>query len=198
MCFPPGRRTGVGGKSVFELKPECEKECSPFFYHYTRMDHSKVSSWCHFFLPAYIAIHSSGRWGTKKKNKGTWRCAKSITWVNVSCGYLVFKPFLTILFLCLHIHTLTLSKFSISPWTAPSIHCPLWRGKEAHPFPCASPGNSVCTETVCRHVRDTSLVGQAAPRGSLPQWPHVLGGGANRAKLTLQRCHWTVWRYCNT
>ena len=36
------RRTGVGGKSVFELKSEHEKECSPFFYHYTRMDHSKV------------------------------------------------------------------------------------------------------------------------------------------------------------
>ena len=37
------RRTGVGGKSVFELKTELEKECSPFFYHYTKIDHTKVS-----------------------------------------------------------------------------------------------------------------------------------------------------------
>ena len=36
------RRTGVGGKSVFELKPDLERECSPFFYHYTKIDHTKV------------------------------------------------------------------------------------------------------------------------------------------------------------
>ena len=36
------RRAAGGGKSVFELKKEYEKEYSPFFYHYNRMDHSKV------------------------------------------------------------------------------------------------------------------------------------------------------------
>ena len=37
------RRRGAGvGKSVFELKKEFEKEFNPFFYHYTRVDHSKV------------------------------------------------------------------------------------------------------------------------------------------------------------
>ena len=27
---------------MYELKPEFEEECSPFFYHYTKPDHSKV------------------------------------------------------------------------------------------------------------------------------------------------------------
>ena len=51
------RRAAGGGKSVFELKSEYEKEYNPFFYHYTRMDHSKVSEWtiighltCHMTL----------------------------------------------------------------------------------------------------------------------------------------------------
>ena len=39
---------------MFELKPECEKECSPFFYHYTRMDHSKASGIVFFFSCAIL------------------------------------------------------------------------------------------------------------------------------------------------
>jgi len=37
------KRGHSAGKSVFELKPSCEKEYNPFFFHYNRMDHSKVS-----------------------------------------------------------------------------------------------------------------------------------------------------------
>jgi len=29
---------------MFELKQECEDEYDPFYFHYNRMDHSKVSS----------------------------------------------------------------------------------------------------------------------------------------------------------
>ena len=33
---------GTGSKYMFELKPEFEDEYSPFFYHYSKSDHSKV------------------------------------------------------------------------------------------------------------------------------------------------------------
>ena len=33
---------GTGSKYMFELKPEFEEEYSPFFYHYSKSDHSKV------------------------------------------------------------------------------------------------------------------------------------------------------------
>ena len=39
------RRDTIGEmtpRMVFELKEEYQKECSPFFYHYREMDHSKV------------------------------------------------------------------------------------------------------------------------------------------------------------
>ena len=36
------RHHGSSAKAVFELKPEYESECTPFYYHYTKPDHSKV------------------------------------------------------------------------------------------------------------------------------------------------------------
>ena len=42
ISFCDCRRAGIGGKSVFELKQNCEEEYSPFFYHYNRTDQSKV------------------------------------------------------------------------------------------------------------------------------------------------------------
>ena len=36
------RKPGVTGRGLYELKPEYFKEYNPFFYHYTRIDQSKV------------------------------------------------------------------------------------------------------------------------------------------------------------
>lgn len=38
------RHHGSSGKYVYELKSEYEELCCPFFYHYTRPDHSKVGT----------------------------------------------------------------------------------------------------------------------------------------------------------
>ena len=44
LCLASRRSGPGGGKSVFELKKDYEEEYNPFFYHYSRVDHSKV---CH-------------------------------------------------------------------------------------------------------------------------------------------------------
>lgn len=36
------RKPGVTGRGLYELKPDCLKEYNPFFYHYTRVEQSKV------------------------------------------------------------------------------------------------------------------------------------------------------------
>ena len=89
----------------------------------------------------------------------------------------------------------SICKFSISPWTPPSIHHPLWGGKEADLFPCPSPSGSVCAEAVCRDIWESCLVGQTSSRGVISLWAHVHRRGPYWAKLSVQGCHWTIWRY---
>uniref|UniRef100_A0A8B9KQN1 E3 ubiquitin-protein ligase n=1 Tax=Astyanax mexicanus TaxID=7994 RepID=A0A8B9KQN1_ASTMX len=38
------KKPGVSGHGLYELKKECLKEFNPFFYHYTKSQHSKVQS----------------------------------------------------------------------------------------------------------------------------------------------------------
>ena len=86
-------------------------------------------------------------------------------------------------------------KFSLSPRTTPSLHCPLWGGKEAHLFPRSSPCDPVCPEAVCRDLWESRLVGQAAPRGSLSLWAHVYRRGPHGTEVSMQGCHWTIRQY---
>lgn len=41
------RKPGVSGHGLYGLKNEWLKEFNPFFYHYSRPQHSKVHSLCH-------------------------------------------------------------------------------------------------------------------------------------------------------
>lgn len=36
------RKPGVSGHGLYEVKKDCLKEFNPFFYHYSRSQHSKV------------------------------------------------------------------------------------------------------------------------------------------------------------
>ena len=40
------RKPGVTGRGLYDLKPEFMKEYNPFFYHYTRIEQSKVKYAC--------------------------------------------------------------------------------------------------------------------------------------------------------
>lgn len=49
------RHHGSSGKYVYELKSEYEERCCPFFYHYTKPDHSKVRH-CGLVMYVHVAI----------------------------------------------------------------------------------------------------------------------------------------------
>lgn len=44
------RKPGVSGHGLYEVKKECLVEFNPFFYHYSRIQHSKVWQWLSTFL----------------------------------------------------------------------------------------------------------------------------------------------------
>lgn len=40
----PGRKPGLTGRGLYELKPECTKNFNLYFYHFSRAEQSKVTN----------------------------------------------------------------------------------------------------------------------------------------------------------
>ena len=53
--FP--RKPGVSGHGLYEVKKECLPEFNPFFYHYSKSQHSKVwpklKAHCWILVPSF-------------------------------------------------------------------------------------------------------------------------------------------------
>lgn len=73
------RKPGVTGRGLYELKPEYLKEYNPFFYHYTRIDQSKVCTFVSNFERVSGKCNKTKIRATAKNTKKSMRTRSKYT-----------------------------------------------------------------------------------------------------------------------